>query len=277
LKDRSGNVVASMICGKEHMRSMPANTPSPYGMGGGYPDGRYVLADGRACLISEPLSGIPNRVQDWMKTDIANVMAADTQEIMITEGEKALTLRRSDGGTLELADLTENEEMDTGKVNGLGNLLSYLTFDDVADPALSDETLGFDHPITYSARNRKNQVFTLTAGGSPEGSDHRYVRFSASYIPPKDTPADNPENVANDGEGAAADKDTAAAAGKMAAEEAQRKQQEQAALAAEVKEITDRVQHWTYIIPGHKLNDLSADRSSFVKEKEAEEEAATEE
>lgn len=274
LRDGSGNTVASMLVGKEHMRSAPADGPAPYGMRGGYPNGRYVSSAGRACLVSDTLGDMPGSVRDWMETSIGSVTASDPQELTISHGDKSVTLRRSEEGALEFPDLSRKEEMDAGKVNGIATILSYLSFDDVADPSLSDEALGFDKPVTCSSRNGKNQVFALLAGGSPEGSDNRYVRLTASYSPSEEESVDEPEPRDGEaaGEDAASGPEADEAAASKAEEEARKKKEEQERLAAEVEEFNTKVKDWTYIVASHKLRDLSVDRSDFVKEKEEEQE-----
>lgn len=261
LQDSAGELVASILIGKQHTRAPPSD--SPYPDYGGYPDGRYLLADGEACLVTDALSGIPNKVQDWLDKDIANVSSYDTVELTVSgPGGKSLTLRRPEGsGDLALDDLADNEEMDTSKVNGVAGTLGYLTFLDVADPSLSDEQLGFDKPVTYIARNNKDQVYTLLVGGSLEGSEGRCVRLSASYTPP---PEEESEEVQPTVEEGAAEK---------AREEARKKMVEQGKLVTEIRELNEKVGRWTYLVSSYKVDNLTVDRADYVKEKEEPEEA----
>lgn len=272
LYDAEGRLVTAMIIGKEHRKSMPADRPpSPYGMGA-YPDGRYVRVDQRAFLIAETLQTIPEDPIDWMDTQVANVASADIEQIMISDGNQSLSLRRpSPGAAFRVPDLAKNEEMDTSKVNSLANTLSHLTFVAVADPALSDEELGFNDPAIFSVRNKNNQVYTLKLGGSPDGSNNRYARLSASYMPPpEEEPANAAEKTATPGDDAstenAADDEAAAARREPAEREAREAERRR-----EIEDFNARVEGWTYVIPSQKATDITVDRAAFVSPKEEEE------
>jgi hypothetical protein len=215
-----------------------------------------------------------------MDDEIANVSSYDVADITVTDSDgKSLTLARPDGsGDLTVGDLGENEEMETSKANGLANVLSYLRFDDVADPALSDSDLGFDKPVLVALKTKKNKVFTLKLGSGPEGSEDRYARLSANYTPPPEPekPAvSETEETGGEETGEEVDKDEGGKdeeAGKKAEEEAKKKKEEQDKLAKEVEEFNEKVGPWTYVVSSYKVDDVTTDRDYFVKEKEKPEE-----
>lgn len=261
MMDSDENVLARLVVGKERMKKADPN--SQFGRYGGYPDGRYVAADGKAFLVGDPLSSLPADDKAWLDDELLNLRAGDVMSVSLTDRDgESLTLRRPDeNGALEVPDLTEDEEMERSKANNLANLFSYLNFTDVADPSLSDEEVGMDKPMVAGCETKKGKAYTLTIGGSPEDSKNRYVRLSASYDPPP-VPEEAPEgdDAENEDE---AEKDADEEA-KKAAE----RQAKQAKLAQEVKDFNERVGPWTYLVRSYKFEDLSVDRDDYVKEKE---------
>jgi len=276
LLDKSDTVIATLMVGKEHEKKPASGSPSPspspfggYGGYGGYPDGRYVAVDGKAYLVTDTLNDIPDDDKDWLDDDLANVSSSDIIEVTVKNAEgKSVTLTRPDGfGDLVLAELAEDEEMDSSKASGLGNALSYLSFEDVVDPGLADKDLGFDKPTVYSAKTKKGKTYTLTLGGSPESSEDRYARLSAVYEPPPEEAADAAKSEDDRAEEAGGEE-----ARKKAEEEAKKKKDEQEKLAKEVRELNEKVGAWTYLIRSHKIDDVTANRDDLVKKKEKEEE-----
>jgi len=280
LLDGDGNGVASLVVGKEHRRQAGGNSPlgAQFAGLGDYPDGRFVASGGKACLISETLTNLPDDPKDWLDNDLANMAAADIASVTVTEagGETLALAKDPDGADLKLATLAEDEEMDTTRANNLCSVLSWLDFEDVADPAATDEALGFDKAQTYVATSKKGPVYTLTLGGSPEGTEDRYARLNAAYTPPP-IEDEEPEPQADPGEEMTdEEKQAAEEAAAKKAEERLKKQEEQQKLADEVKALNDRTGGWTYVLKAYEVEAVTADRAYFVKEKEQEEDDATE-
>jgi len=282
LETAAGEEVASLLVGKEHERAAPAD--SPYARYGAYPDGRYILAGEKPVLVADTLSALPSDVKDWFDTTVVNVSSYDITNITVTGANgTTLTFQRPEpGGDLVVADLNEDtEEMETAAAGGLANALSYLNFQDIADPSLSDEALGFDDPVKLIARTKENKVYTLTIGGSPEDSDNRYVRVSAAYEPPAEpAPAPGEDDVETP-ETEPGTNVTAAATADVEAEKAEdearkKRREEQEKRAGEVEALNERVGPWTYVVNSYKVDDVTADRSAFVKAKEEEEEEEVE-
>lgn len=265
--DDAGETVAALLLGKEHQRA-PGPDGAPMGGGqfggggGGYPDGRYVSADGEACLVWETLSSLPADAKAWFDDDLVSVYASDIVELGTsdTNGNPVVLKRPESGGDLALGDLSDDEEMDSSKVSGLTGMFSYLTFSDVADPALSDEDTGMADPIVCTARAKDGKVYTLRLGSSPEGASDRYARVSAEFLAPEPEQPEEP----------APDEDEEAA--KKREEEAAKRKEEHEKLAREVRELNDRLGSWTYLVSSYKVDDVPVGRADLVKEKEKPEE-----
>lgn len=251
LLDSAGAEIAALLFGREHERRPAAGRQGPFGAGG-YPDGRYVSVRGEVYLVDETFSDLPRNAKAWLDDDLANVSSSDIQNLRIVaaDGAELEFLRPSATASLVLTDLDEDaEEMNSGKVSGISGALSWLRFNDVADPDLGDAELGFDEPTRYVATTRKGVVYTLTLGGSPEGTGDRYARLEAAFEPPADAEP---------------------------AEEAQEEQpeddaeNERDAIAREVAQRNAKVSGWTYVVPSFKISDISTERADFVKAKEQE-------
>jgi len=248
LKNAAGQEIALLRIGKEWYRTRAGGEES---WGGGFPDGRYLWAEGRAVLVMDTLPDFPASRRDWLSTEVANVGSYEIRSIEVREADgRHLLLQRPDStGALKLPDLAAEEEMESAKVNSLANLLSWLHFEDVADPASSDEALGFDRPTVVVMTLTNGVSYTVVVGGAKEGDGgSRYLRLTAAYVPP----------AAAEAKSEGSEQDEKAASEQ---EKAQKK------LAEEVKAFNARHANWTYIVAAYKLEAVSADRAQFVKPK----------
>jgi len=277
LTTESGSTVASLLLGKERSRQAPED--SPYGQGfGAYPDGRFVAAEGKACLVTESFSGIPDDAKAWLDTRVANVSASDLASLSVADPEGAtVTLVRAEGKTdMVLPDLAEGEEMDTVKVSGLAGTLSWLDFEDVVDPDKAEAELGFDKATVLTAVTKDDKIYTLMLGAGPEGSESRYARLKAEYVPPEPELAEETAEAEPDVEEGEAQEDTTEVGEEADAAAQRAKEEEQKKLAGEVKEFNDKVGGWTYMLPSHKIKNIDTDRQALLKERKVEEEKAVE-
>ena len=90
-KDAKGSEVHSLLLGKQHMQEGAANG-SPFGGGGSYPDGRYVMPDGQTdgiALVQEPFSDVRTSPADWLLKDFFKVARAKSIEVTTTNSWKA--------------------------------------------------------------------------------------------------------------------------------------------------------------------------------------------
>jgi hypothetical protein len=252
MTDGAGNVVAAVRFGKEH-----ESRPSGAGQYGGYPDGRYIGVGEDAYLVSETFMDLPGDARDWLDKEIVNHAAADIAEATVTDSEgRTLTFKRPEGGgDLALTDLADDEKMTGYKANDLANMFSYLNLNDVADPAAGDEALGLSTGLVVVAKSKKGQVFTATLGNSPADSADRYIRIGVAYEAPAEPAVEIPEDEDED-------------AKKKREEAAAKRREAQAKLAAETKELNDRISKWVYVVSSYKVDDVKTDRSHFVEKKE---------
>jgi len=227
LKNAAGKSVASVQLGATH-NAKPKGQMAQFG-GGGYPDGRYVLFDGKAVLVKDALDAFDGDPKKWVDTSICKVTAADVTSVTFAKGGETVKLARKDGNwTLE--GLGAKEELDSSKTYSLDNALSYLSLTGIADPKLTEAELGFATGAVYTATLKNGTVYTAKTGNAT-GSD-RWFKVSAAFT------ATGTNQVEN------------------------------AKLEKSAKEFNDTVGKWTYSISSYAADNLAKARKDLVKAKE---------
>ena len=250
------SLLCSLLIGKPFERKENGEE----GLYGIYPDGQYISPDNgkNVYLVSEMFNALPAEPADWLDTSLFNVDSANIKEMMITGPDrKELRLVRNKNNRLELPGLTEKEEIESTKINGIETALSWLKFDDVADPALTDKELGMDKPVIFEAVTKFGETYTVKVGGSTEDKTRHYVKISALLKEPEaPEAAENkaeenltPENSPKQGE----------ASGKAD----KRKE-----LELNIKTLNEKLGKWTYLISSYKTDSMTIERSALVKAKE---------
>jgi hypothetical protein len=237
-----GKKIASLLIGAAHMRK------SAQSMGGGYPDGQYVSADGgkSVYLVSQTLEEFSESPQNWLDTELMSVQSEEIENIQISgPGRADVKMVRAEGSGFSLEGLQATEELDAAKASGAQSALSYLRIEDVADPALTEEQLGLKSPVVYRAVTKKGETYTVRVGGSPTNDARRYIRAGVSLAPAP-----------------------AAAASTNAAPEVAKAAEERKELELSVQTLNAKLSKWTFLVDADKAGELSAARESLVKPKE---------
>ena len=250
-------VVAQLLVGSSHYEAMRAKDPSYRGFG----PGQYVSADGgkTVYMVSESFYELAQDAKEWVVKDMLDIKEPDITAITLRPvGTDPILLTRPEGGgSLTLDGLAEDEELQTTKVSGVASALSYLRFNDIADPALPDADIGMAEPYVIEATVKGGGVYTLSIGGSPEDGEDRYVRIQAAM---RAEPMEERGDAATDDEGG---EDGGAAAGLA---EARAKAAEAVSAAAE------KLGGWTYLVASHRVDSMTPAREDLAKVKVEEEE-----
>lgn len=257
LFDKGGAKLASLLVGETRKSRPSADSGNPFGMAPSA--GQYVSTDeGKTVyLVSEALQEFPSEVNQWLDAELLNVEADKIKNVSVTGPNRMpLTLIADANGALQLPDLPPNEQMNAGKASRIKSALSYLRFEDVANPALAENEVGMADPTVFIAETKEGALYTVRIGSqSPDGSG-RYLRLSAemtSEVPPPPPPvAPISTNVADV---AAAEEATRKAA------EAQTKQRDE--LARSVKELNEKLKGWTFVIPSYKAEAFLMQRTEL--------------
>ena len=79
LKNSAGKAIASLQLGGTH-NAKPRGQMAQFG-GGGYPDGRYMLFEGKAVLVKDALDAFDGDPKKWVDTRICKVTASDVAAV----------------------------------------------------------------------------------------------------------------------------------------------------------------------------------------------------
>ncbi len=245
----------------------------PYG---GFPDGQYVRVDeGPVVLMGRLLSGFDGEARDWIKTDLLNVSAGVGSVVQVETGETAYRLKVSDGHRVELEDLGAEEKLDEAAARRVVNALQYLNFQTVADPAKSDEDLGFVSPSRYALTTPEGFTYTVALGGPAENGG-RYARIAAAFAAPP-SPKETAETKSSDAPPSGeADGETAAATPKTP--EAPKETPEAVAErnAKKAAEEHERLSRWTYVLSTWAAESLSLPRIQLIAPPKSDEQGSDE-
>jgi len=251
-----GNTVAALLIGTTHMRAPRGQ--SPYGE---FPDGSYVSPDdGESIyLVSQVLDNVPKEPRNWLDQEFLNVPASEVAAVTITGPDRpdVTLVRGEESSQLELQGLGDKEETDPSKLYSVEAALSYLKFEDVADPTLTDEQLGMGSPALFILETKKQEIYTVEIGAAEEESGNRYLRVKVAL---KDAEEEEPAGESEGDEPDAAEK---------AGQDKEKAEREE--LETRVAGLNDRLGRWTYLVSSYKAGGMLARREDLVKAKEEEE------
>ena len=165
LKDAAGKELAKLELGPKHEK---------------WGHGRYAKFDGASVLVSDSLDAYDGDAKQWCNTRIASIPSADVTAVSYKHGNELVELTKGTNSTWVLKGLTDKEELDTSKTYSLDSALSYLDFNSVADPKLTEAELGFSTGSVYTVtyKDGSNTVKRVaTVGNTVKGGSDRYFRM----------------------------------------------------------------------------------------------------
>ena len=165
LKDAAGKELAKLELGPKHEK---------------WGHGRYAKFDGEAVLVSDSLDAFDGDAKQWCNTRIASIPSADVTAVSYRRGNELVELTKGTNSTWVLKGLTDTEELDTSKTYSLDSALSYLDFNSVADPKLTEAELGFATGAVYTVtyKDGSNTVKRVaTVGNTVKGGSDRYFKM----------------------------------------------------------------------------------------------------
>ncbi|MCA1808025.1 MAG: DUF4340 domain-containing protein [Kiritimatiellia bacterium] len=237
LRDGSDRALANVLIGR-HFIVRPQGDRQAM-MGGGYPAGHYLrLPDGTVIIVGQTLDRMIETAEGWLDETFVTAAAASLREISVSgpEREEIVVSRAPDSNKLILKDLTPEEGLpDDARLSSLFGGLNYLSFRDVADPALPPATTGLDDPIVLKAQVGDGLCYIMKIGAQVDNGADRYVAVDVEY---KDMAGDE-----SDDSEASADE--------------RRKQ---------AAELHARLSPWIYILGSHRLEPLLRTRAELIKD-----------
>ena len=165
LKDAAGKELAKLELGPKHEK---------------WGHGRYAKFEGESVLVSDALDAFEGNAREWCNTRIASIPSADVTAVSYKHGNELVELTKGTNSTWVLKGLTAKEELDTSKTYSLDSALSYLDFNSVADPKLTEAELGFATGFVYTVtyKDGSNTVKRVaTVGNTVKGGSDRYFKM----------------------------------------------------------------------------------------------------
>jgi hypothetical protein len=245
----NGQLVRTLLLGKQHVRSSPDN--SPFG-GGDWPDGRYVMVGNDAkniALVNDPLSNLEPKPDQWLDKDFFKVEKVRAVAVAFPNATNSWKLtRETESGEWKLADAKAGEQLDNSKASGVANPLGSPSFADVVTGAKFDET-GTNKPTVITVETFDNFAYTLKAGEKTNENYQLAMAVSANLpkerSPGKDEKPEDKEKL---------DKEF---------KESQKKLEEK--LAHE-----KGFEKWVYLVSSWTVDPLLKERSQLLAEKKDE-------
>ena len=131
-------------------------------------------------LVSDALDAFEGNAREWCNTRIASIPSTDVTAVSYKHGNELVELTKGTNSTWVLKGLTDKEELDTSKTYSLDSALSYLDFNSVADPKLTEAELGFSTGYVYTVtyKDGSNTVKRVaTVGNTVKDGTDRYFKM----------------------------------------------------------------------------------------------------
>ena len=247
-RDAGGKAIRTLLLGKKQTRK--SNQPSPFGgQDEGFPVGRWVkVGDAKdVALISEPLSNIEPKPEQWLNKDFFKVERVRSIAVDFPNATNSWKLtRETESAEWKLSNIKTNEQLDSGTVSSVSNPLSSPTFNDVLASNAPPETTGLDKPTVATLETFDN--FTCTVKVGKKSDDNYFLTMTLNAdLPKARTPGkdEKPEDKAK------LDKEF---------------QDKQKQLEEKLKQ-EKQFEKWTYLVSSWTVEPLLKERSQLFAEK----------
>lgn len=248
LLDKDERELSKLVFGRKHEREsdMP---PTPYGGGGNIPLGRFMELDGgKYILAANTFSRVDDSTTAWLDKEFFKI--SDMKQAVLREGETVLweVARDDKSADLKLAgEVPEDKEIDSGKLSSIKNAFSWIRFSDIADPAASPESTGFDQAKVLQVTDFDGFVYNIVIAAPVDGKQH--LKLSVVWqgaLERTAVPDEKPEDK---------EKADAEFAAKL------RENQDKA------RELNARLSPWIYQVEARNVENVSIARDAFFKDK----------
>lgn len=185
LIDKDAKPIRSLLLGKKHIRA--GAQPSPLGGDEGWPDGRYVMPDGKAdavSLVSESFSNVEPKPEQWLNKDFFKIEKVKSVSVTYAAATNSFSLRReTDAGDWALIDAAPGEQLDKSKASAVPSAMAWPSFTDVVvDP--QPEVTGLASPTVAVLETFDGLTYTIRTGNK-SGEEAVYLSMSLTADLPK--------------------------------------------------------------------------------------------
>ena len=243
-KDSKGANLKGLLLGKNYSRE---SAGGPFGGGGSFPVGRYVLVPGteNVWLVNETFSSVQPEPEQWLSKDFVKVEKIKSVSLTRpgTETNSWTLTRETEGGPWQLANPQPGENFDPSKASSLNYAFSSPSFDDVVSPDVSAEETGLQEPITAKIETFDGFTYNVRVGNETNSNYYVKVDVEGNFPTERSAPAEEkPE-----------DKE---AADKQFTENLQKLQ--------EKLKNEQRHEKWTYLVSKWTVDSLLKNRGDFM-------------
>lgn len=173
LKDQNDKTVATLLLGKDHM-NQPAS-------GGGWPDGRYVIANnhnGDVALVSQTFDNVTSKPADWLDKSFFTVANPKSIAVTFPVATNSWKLTRaSETNDWKLADARPGEKLDSSKVDDVTGSFDSLEFTDVSPGATAPKDVETVKVETFGGTNYVAKIW-------PAGDDNDSMTIAIDSAAP---------------------------------------------------------------------------------------------
>ena len=188
-KDASGKAIQTVLLGARPQREGGAD-PSPFGGGGGGPDGRYIMVGsdiGTVALVGDGFANAEPKPGDWLQKEWFKIEKMKSIGVATGEATNHWKLsRESETGEWKLADAKPGETLDNGKSGSATSAFSYPSFDDVATGTNASAAL--DKPMTGTVETFDGFTYTMKVGKTPDAEKYNFRLEVAGNFPKERAP-----------------------------------------------------------------------------------------
>jgi hypothetical protein len=250
--DKDGKALKSVTLGKQ-LSAAGGNDNSPFGGGGGMPNGRYLQTGAgpeTVVVVNDPLSSAKTDASEWIAKEFIKVEQPVSVVVAGTTATNRFSLvRTNEFADWTLADAQPGEDLDKNKLFSFNSLLSAPSFNDLMlAPDLAK--LGLDQPTKAIIRTAGGFTYEVKLGVADGDNYPLQVSVSADLKKQREAGTDEkPEDKAK------LDKEFA---DKLAKQEEKLKSEQAFA-------------KWTYTVSKWTVDALLKGRGELLAEKKAEE------
>lgn len=251
-KDKTGKNINSVILGAKSMKE--AKGDSPFGGGGGWPDGRYVMVGTdvqSVALVTEPFTDVEPKAEEWLQKE--NWFKVEKLKSISVTGTNATNnwklTRDSETAEWKLADAKKDEQLDTSKSSGVTGALSYPSFNDVATNSAPDAT-GLDKALVAKLETFDGFLYTAKVGGKSGEENYNFQVAVVGEFPKERTPGKD--------------------------EKPEDKEKLDKEFTAQRQKLEEKLKHekafekWTYVVSKWTIDPLLKERKDLLAEKKEE-------
>jgi hypothetical protein len=250
--DKDGKALKSVTLGKQ-LSAAGGNDNSPFGGGGGMPNGRYLQTGAgpeTVVVVNDPLSSAKTDASEWIAKEFIKVEQPVSVVVAGATPTNSFSLvRTNEFADWTLADAQPGEDLDKNKLYSFNSLLSAPSFNDlVLAPDLAK--LGLDQPTKATIKTAGGFTYEVKLGKADGDNYPLQVSVSADLKKQREAGTDEkPEDKAK------LDKEFA---DKLAKQEEKLKSEQAFA-------------KWTYTVSKWTVDALLKGRGELLAEKKAEE------